>query len=227
MQPRAANIMPQEGSPAPASAMEKARMIMQLRNMGIGDNRVLNAIETIPREIFVPEAFRDQAYEDKALPIEMGQTISQPSVVAWMTYTLAIDPMMKVLEVGTGSGYQAAILAKLARRVYSLERHAKLYKYAIGKFKEMNIHNITAKVGDGHKGWPEVGPFQRIIVTAAATEVPHALLEQLDDLGILIIPVGHEHGNQILLRIQRDGDQYHTQHMMPVRFVPMLEGEPE
>ena len=200
---------------------------MHLRNSGISDKRVLNAIESIPRETFVLESFRDQAYEDKALPIDMGQTISQPSVVAWMTFTLDLDQNMKVLEVGTGSGYQAAILSRLARRVYSLERHPKLYKYAIGKFKQLNIHNITAKVSDGHAGWPEVGPFQRIIVTAAATEIPKPLLDQLDDGGIMIIPVGQEQGTQMLLRIQREGDNYHTQHLMPVRFVPMLEGEPD
>lgn len=216
----------EEGDPVPASGMEKAKLILSLRNSGIADTRVLNAIESTPREWFVPEAFRDQAWEDRALPIEMGQTISQPSVVAWMTYTLQIDPMMKVLEVGTGSGYQAAILARLARRVYTLERHPQLYKAASEMFKRLKLNNITAKVGDGYKGWPETGPFQRIIVTAAATEIPRPLLEQLDEGGIMVIPVGQENGNQFLLRIQRLGEQYHTQHMMPVRFVPLLEGEP-
>lgn len=203
-------------------ANDKIRLLMKLRREGIHDTRVLSAIESIPREAFVDKQFRDQAYEDTALPIASGQTISQPTVVAWMTYMLNITERMKVLEIGTGSGYQAAILSKLCRRVYTIERHKDLAKLAEKRFHDLRLHNITAKVGDGSKGWPEGAPFDRIIATAAAGEVPKALLDQLADGGVMVIPVGEQGGEQVLLRIEREGEQFHTQHLMSVRFVPLI-----
>lgn len=203
-------------------ANDKIRLLMKLRREGIHDTRVLSAIESIPREAFVDKQFRDQAYEDTALPIASGQTISQPTVVAWMTYMLNITERMKVLEIGTGSGYQAAILSRLCRRLYTIERHKDLAKLAEKRFHDLRLHNITAKVGDGSKGWPEGAPFDRIIATAAASEVPKALLDQLADGGVMVIPVGEQGGEQILLRIEREGDEFHTQHLMSVRFVPLI-----
>lgn len=205
-------------------ANDKIRLLMKLRREGITDTRVLSAIEQIPREEFVDERFQDQAYEDTALPIDAGQTISMPSVVAWMTWALQVEDRMKVLEIGTGSGYQAAVLAKLARRVYSIERHRELHKIAESRFSALRLTNITTRCGDGTKGWPEVAPFDRIIVTASAGEVPSALLSQLSIGGIMVTPVGEHGGEQILLRIQRHEHGYDTQHLMNVRFVPLVSG---
>ena len=203
---------------------DKIRLVMKLRREGITDTRVLGAMEGVPREMFVAEHFLDQAYEDTALPISSGQTISQPTVVAWMTMALDIGERMKVLEIGTGSGYQAAILAKLCRRIYTIERHKDLHEVASERFEALKLRNITAKVGDGYKGWPESAPFERIIVTAAAPEVPKVLLEQLAMDGVMVIPVGSESSGQILLRIHKTSDGIDTRHLMHVRFVPMVEG---
>ncbi len=198
---------------------------MKLRREGITDTRVLSAIENVPREIFVPQALHDQAYEDTALPIAAGQTISQPTVVAWMTMALEVGERMKVLEIGTGSGYQAAILSKLCRRVYTIERHKELHDIAVKRFEKMKLRNITAIVGDGYKGWSQAAPFERIIVTAAAPEVPAALIEQLAMDGVMVIPVGSASSGQILLRLHKTPDGIDTQHLMHVRFVPMVEGK--
>ena len=180
----------------------KIRLIMELRRQGITDARVLGAIERVPREAFVPEPLRDQAYENTALPIGRAQTISQPAVVAFMTQELKIDDRMRVLEIGTGSGYQAAVLAKLCRRVYSIERHRELLADAEAKFRELRINNVTTRHGDGTKGWPEQAPFDRIIVTAAATrDVPQALLDQLAPDGIMIAPMGDNARDQHLFRL--------------------------
>lgn len=203
-------------------ANDKIRLLMKLRREGITDTRVLSVIESIPREIFVDERFRDQAYEDTALPIDSGQTISQPSVVAWMTWALQVGERMKVLEIGTGSGYQAAILSKLCRRLYTVERHKDLLRNAEKHFETLRLRNITTRAGDGSKGWKEVGPFDRIIVTAAAGEVPKDLLEQLSIGGVMVVPVGEQGNEQILLRIQRTEEGFHTQHLMNVRFVPLV-----
>lgn len=203
-------------------ANDKIRLLMRLRREGVTDTRVLSAIESIPREVFVDERFRDQAYEDTALPIDSGQTISQPTVVAWMTWALQVGDRMKVLEIGTGSGYQAAILSKLCRRLYTVERHKDLLRQAEKRFEELRLRNVTTRAGDGSKGWPEVAPFDRIIVTAAAGEVPKALLEQLAIGGVMVIPVGEQGNEQILLRIQRTEDGFDTQHLMNVRFVPLV-----
>jgi protein-L-isoaspartate(D-aspartate) O-methyltransferase len=203
----------------------KIRLIMELRQQGISDTRVLSAIERVPREIFVSPNFVDQAYENTALPIEEGQTISQPYVVAFMTQALAVQERSRVLEIGTGSGYQAAVLSKLCRRVFTIERYRSLLRRAEEKFKQARISNIVAKLGDGSKGWPELAPFDRIIVTAAAPEVPPALKEQLSDKGgILVIPVGRHSHNQAIVKIVRNGDDYTSHELLPVRFVPLVEG---
>jgi len=205
------------------TAARRIRLLMKLRRSGITDRAVLGAIERIPREAFVPETFSDQAYEDIALPIGRGQTISQPLVVAAMTQGLKLGDRHKVLEVGTGSGYQAAILSKLCRRVYSIERHRPLLDIAEARFKQLRLHNITTVAGDGMKGWPEQAPFDRIIVTAAAAqEPPKALLDQLSIGGILVIPLGRQSGDQFIYRITRTETGYDSEKMMPVRFVPLL-----
>lgn len=202
----------------------RIRLIMELRGKGITDAKVLAAIERVPREAFVPDTFKDQAYENMALPIGSGQTISQPAVVAFMTQELQIGDRMKVLEIGTGSGYQAAVLAKLCRRLYSIERHRDLLLDAERKFRELRINNITAKTGDGTKGWPEQAPFDRIIVTAAATrDIPHALLDQLALDGLMIAPMGDTARDQHLYRFSFNVDgQIEREKMWPVRFVPLI-----
>ena len=200
---------------------------MELRKNGITQPDVLGAIERVPREAFVPETFRDQAYENIAIPIGRGQTISQPSVVAFMTQELEVGSRMKVLEIGTGSGYQAAVLSKLCRRLYSIERHKDLLAAAEDKFRRLRMNNITAKLGDGTKGWTEQAPFERIIVTAAATrEVPKPLVEQLAPGGIMIAPMGATARDQHLYKIQYDAvGEIETKKLWPVRFVPLIGDE--
>ena len=202
----------------------RIRLIMELRKQGITQSKVLGVIERVPREAFVPETFEDQAYENMALPIGSGQTISQPAVVAFMTQELEIGPRMKVLEIGTGSGYQAAILAKLCRRLYSIERHKDLLSAAEKKFRELRINNITAKAGDGTLGWPEQAPFDRIIVTAAATrEIPQTLIDQLAPDGIMIAPMGDTARDQHLYKFTFDeAHEIQTEKMWSVRFVPLI-----
>ena len=210
-------------SPANASAARKIRLIMKLRRSGITDTSVLSAIERVPREEFIPDTFMDQAYEDIALPIGRGQTISQPMIVASMTQALQIHDRHKVLEIGTGSGYQAAILARLCRRVYSIERHRPLLDIADARLKDLRIHNITTKAADGMKGWTEQAPFDRIIVTAAASaEPPEPLLDQMSIGGIMIIPMGKQKDEQFIYRITRTEDGFTCDRLMPVRFVPLL-----
>ncbi len=193
--------------------------------MGITDTAVLSAIERVPREAFVPPTFRDRAYENIALPISSGQTISQPYIVAYMTQMLHPDPRAKVLEIGTGSGYQAAILSKLFRRVYSIERYRSLHLKALEIFEKLKISNITSKLGDGYKGWVEQAPFSHIIVTAAAEDVPAPLVDQLGDNGTMIIPVGPDQGDQTILRITKDHHgMIAEEELIPVRFVPLVQG---
>jgi protein-L-isoaspartate(D-aspartate) O-methyltransferase len=207
-------------------AARKIRLIMALRRSGVTDTAVLAAIERIPRESFVPEAFHDQAYEDKALPIGQGQTISQPQVVALMTQALDLTPRHKVLEIGTGSGYQSAVLARLSRRVYTVERHRALLAEAERRFASLRIHNITAITGDGMKGWPAQAPFDRIIVTAAASGMPETLLAQLAIGGIMVLPLGPERADQELMRVRRLESEITTEKLCDVRFVPLLPGLP-
>lgn len=202
----------------------KIRLIMHLRRHGITDTAVLGAIERTPREDFIPDIFHDQAYEDRAIPIGLGQTISQPLVVATMSQALELNDRMKVLEIGTGSGYQAAILSRLCRRVYSLERHKPLLDIAEERFRRMNIRNVTTLVGDGMKGWPVQAPFDRIIVTAAAQgEVPRELMYQLAIGGIMVVPEGADGTAQTLIKYTRVAEhEFTAQDLLPVRFVPLL-----
>ncbi len=207
-----------------AEITRKIRLIMGLRKAGIHDTNVLRALETVPREVFVPEMFHDQAYEDRALPIGRGQTISQPYVVAHMTQALRLNDQCKVLEVGTGCGYQAAILSKIARRVYTIERHKPLFQDATQRLEELKIRNIVTFLGDGMKGWPAQAPFDRIIVTAGArSEAPAALVEQIKPGGCMVIPIGGP-GDQWLYRINRDETTHEISYerLFQVRFVPLL-----
>jgi protein-L-isoaspartate(D-aspartate) O-methyltransferase len=208
-------------------AQKKLRLLMELRGAGIGDTRVLGAIEKTPRERFVPAAFEDQAYENIALPIGHGQTASQPYVVALMTEALMPAERCKILEIGTGSGYQTAVLARLCRRVFSIERHRELLREAERRFALLRLTNIVCRLGDGGRGWPEQRPYDRVIVTAAAVEVPAALADGLAPDGILIVPIGAEHQDQTLLRIRRKEHGFSTEELAPVRFVPLLAGRPD
>ena len=204
----------------------KIRLVMELRQQGITDQAVLSAIERVPREAFIPEAFHDQAYENTALPIGHGQTISQPSVVGFMTQALEVGGRMKILEVGTGCGYQAAVLAKLCRRVYSIERFRGLLLSTDTRLRELRINNVTTKWGDGIEGWPEQAPFDRMILTAAASNVPDSLLGQMTDDGIIIAPVGETTRDQSLVKFKHlPNGEWERELLWPVRFVPMLDGK--
>jgi protein-L-isoaspartate(D-aspartate) O-methyltransferase len=202
----------------------QAALLLALRQHGIRNARVLEAIEKVPRELFVNEVFRARAWEDTALPIACGQTISQPYVVAFMTDKLDVNKRHKVLEVGTGSGYQAAVLAQLCRRVYTIERYRTLAEDAGARFKKLKIGNITQMVGDGTKGWPAQAPFERIIVTAAAREPPPALLEQLAIGGFMLVPLEASPTHQNLCKVTRTDKGYEREDLLPVRFVPLVEG---
>ncbi len=204
----------------------RIRLIMELRNRGIHDTAVLSAMEQTPREYFVEQPFFEHAYDDTALPISSGQTISQPSVVAQMTLALELLPSHRVLEIGTGSGYQAAILARLSRRVYTIERHKELLLTATQRFKALRLGNIVTRLGDGSKGWREAAPYDRIIVTAAAGQIPAALVEQLVPGGVMVVPVGSCAENQMLVRLRKDAaGMISTEHLMSVRFVPLVDGK--
>ncbi len=200
------------------------RLIMELRREGIDDTRVLSALERVPRDTFVPGPFQEQAYDNIALPIGQGQTISQPFVVAFMTQELEVGDRMKVLEIGTGSGYQTAVLAHLCRRVYTVERYRTLLRLAEQQFTKLRLHNITTRFGDGNDGWPEQAPFERIIVTAAAPEIPMSLAEQLDIGGKMIVPVGASSMGQEIIRLTRTEEGFESESLLPVRFVPLVKG---
>ncbi|RMF10022.1 MAG: protein-L-isoaspartate(D-aspartate) O-methyltransferase [Alphaproteobacteria bacterium] len=202
----------------------KIQLIMELRRGGIRDPRLLNVIETLPRELFVEQPFRARAYDNAALPIAGGQTISQPYAVAFMTQALEVGPRMKVLEVGTGSGYQAAVLSRLCRRVYSVERYRSLHDRAEERFRALGIHNITSRHGDGMKGWPEQAPFERILVTAAASRIPTTLVDQLAEGGVMVFPLEKNPGAQVIMRLTRTAKRIETCEMIPTRFVPLVEG---
>ncbi|MFM2588835.1 protein-L-isoaspartate(D-aspartate) O-methyltransferase [Vibrio sp. TBV020] len=199
------------------------RLIDFLVANGIQDQKVLDAIYRLPREQFVSQAMIHQAYDNNALPIGQGQTISQPYIVAKMTEMLELKRTSNVLEVGTGSGYQTAVLSQLVDHVYSIERIKALQWEAKRRLKQLDIYNISTKHGDGWQGWPAKGPFDAIIVTAAAESVPSALLEQLKEGGILMIPVGTD--EQQLLKIVRHGDEFLSQAIEMVRFVPLVAGD--
>ncbi|MGI9464490.1 MAG: protein-L-isoaspartate(D-aspartate) O-methyltransferase [Aestuariivirgaceae bacterium] len=203
----------------------KIQLIMRLRSQGVRDTRVLAAMEQVPRELFLNEALKDQAYVDHALPIACGQTISQPFIVAFMTDRLNVTDRTKVLEVGTGSGYQTAVLSHVCRRVYTIERYRTLSKQAEERFKQLGRRNITGMVADGTKGWPAQAPFERIIVTAAAPgKVPTALAEQLAIGGEMIIPIEYSRHRQELQRIVRTEHGFDNEILLPVRFVPLVGG---
>lgn len=204
-----------------------AQMVFALRQSGVTDARVLEAIERTPRQSFVDRAFRDRAWENVALPIACGQTISQPSIVAIMTQALGVTPRCKVLEVGCGSGYQAAVLARLARRVYAIERHAPLAREAQGRFRALDLSNVQVKVGDGTRGWPEQAPFDRIMVTAAAEDTPSLLVGQLRVGGVMVLPVGQSDDVQSLIRVVKTEAGLEFTELASVRFVPLIEGVAE
>ncbi len=200
-----------------------AALLSELRRDGISDERVLAAMAAIPRDRFVPYHLQPHAWKNVALPIGLDQTISQPFVVAAMTAALALRPEDRVLEVGTGSGYQTAILAQLAAHVASIERHARLAAGATATLRDLGIHNIAIQIGDGTLGWPERAPFDRIVVTAAGPAVPPALLDQLSpDSGRLVMPVGPHDADQQLILIVREADELHRHGLGPVRFVPLI-----
>ena len=203
---------------------KKMQFILSVRSKGVVDDNVLKAIESLNREHFLKGVFAQRAYEDTPLPIECGQTISKPSVVGIMTQALKITTRDKILEIGTGSGYQTAILSKLARRVYSIERFKPLYDEARQIFKQLNLNNITPIWGDGSQGIVEQQPFDRIIVTAAAEDPPPILLNQLKVGGIMIIPVGQSDEIQKLIKVERTETNFKYEDLCDVRFVPLLEG---
>lgn len=198
-------------------------LLNQLRAQGIKDERVLEAISRVPREKFVDEAFEHKAWENVALPIGSGQTISQPYMVARMTELLTLTPASRVLEIGTGSGYQTAILAHLVHHVCSVERIKSLQWHARRRLKQLDLHNISTRHGDGWQGWQARAPFDAIIVTAAPPEIPTALLSQLDEGGILVLPVGDE--QQVLKCVRRRGSEFIIDTVEAVRFVPLVKGE--
>ena len=210
---------------APLSDAErKMQFLYALRSKGVTDARVLSAMESVDRGPFITGLFAARAYEDMPMPIACGQTISQPSVVGLMTQALEVSPRDKVLEIGTGSGYQAAILSKLARRVYTIDRHRRLVREARVIFDEMGLTNITTLAADGSHGLPQQAPFDRIIVTAAAEDPPGPLLAQLKEGGIMVLPVGQSDTVQHLIRVRKTADGLEYDEMRAVRFVPLLEG---
>ncbi len=206
------------------SEARRARLIMGLRSQGITDAKVLRAMEQTPRDLFTPDLFQERAWEDSALPIACGQTISQPYIVALMTQSLQIEPRSRVLEIGTGSGYQTAVLARLARLVYTVERYRTLLSEAEGRIRKLGLLNVITKFGDGGEGWPEQATLDRILVTEAAPAEPKILLAQLKPSGVLVAPVG-KGPIQTLKRYTGDGHGvFNTDVLCDVRFVPLLDG---
>jgi protein-L-isoaspartate(D-aspartate) O-methyltransferase len=208
-------------------------LIMALRKQGVSNQRVLGAIERTPRDLFVDEPFAHSAYANTALPIACGQTISQPYVVAVATGALDVGPSHRVLEIGTGSGYQAAVLSPLCRRVYTIERHKPLLRQAEARFKALKLENVVTKHGDGFEGWPEQAPFDRILLSASVPEIPDVLAAQLKPGGILIAPVGEqtisglESFSQLLTKMIRSDTGLQREALIPVVFVPMVPGVPQ
>ena len=212
----------------PTSRDEKLMQLMlSLRQSGVRDKRVLEAMEKTPREVFVERAFRERAFEDRALPISCGQTISQPAVVAMMIEALEITPRCKVLEVGAGSGYVCAILSRIARRVYGIERHRPLALEARERIAQLGLANVSIRAGDGTRGWPEQAPFDKILISAAADDTPATLLEQLRPGGIMVLPVGQTDEVQQLIKIEKTEDGPRYSELCDVLFVPLVEGTPD
>lgn len=207
------------------NAEARMEFLLSMRRRGIRDVKVLRALEQVPREIFVEAEHAGVAYADQALPIDCGQTISQPFVVATMTEALDVEPSNKVLEIGTGSGYQAAILGMLAKSVVTIERYRTLADLASARLRVLGLKNVTVRVADGSFGAPDEAPFDRIIVTAAASEVPSALFEQLANNGRMVAPVGPASGVQSLRLFTKSGGKIEHLDLMSVRFVPLVEGK--
>lgn len=205
-------------------APEQMQFQLSLRRRGISDGRVLRAMEEVPRDRFIAAEDRAFAWRDSALPIACGQTISQPFVVAYMTEQLQLDSSHRVLELGTGSGYQAAVLAKLARDVLSVERYRALADTARARLESLALHNVEVMLGDGLNLAPNLGTFDRIIVTAAVEVVPPSLIDRLDEGGVLIAPVGPHHGVQTLIRLRKTADTVEQRELVAVRFVPAIAG---
>ncbi|SES16154.1 protein-L-isoaspartate(D-aspartate) O-methyltransferase [Tranquillimonas rosea] len=205
-------------------AERKMQFLFALRSKGVTDKRVLEAMEKVDRGAFVRGIFATRAYDDMPLPIACGQTISQPSVVGLMTQALNVQPRDKVLEIGTGSGYQAAILSHLARRVYTVDRHRRLVQEARQVFEDLGLANVTAFAADGSRGLAEQAPFDRILVTAAAEDPPGPLLAELREGGIMVLPVGQSDAVQSLIKVTRTAEGFRYDELRPVRFVPLLEG---
>jgi protein-L-isoaspartate(D-aspartate) O-methyltransferase len=211
--------------PPAADNVGRMQFLLALRKRGISDAAVLRAMDEVPREHFVDHAHADDAYADHALPIACGQTISQPYVVAYMTEQLRLEPHHRVLEIGTGSGYQAGVLSRLAREVVSIERYRTLAEAARGRLSALGYENVEVRVGDGLAGAPDRAPFERIIVTAAAEEVPKALIEQLAEGGVMVLPLGSHSGSQVLVKLTKNKDRVSREDLIPVRFVPLLPGK--
>jgi len=209
----------------PDESVGRMEFLLGLRRRGISDQAVLRAMDEVPREHFVMPDFIDAAYADQALPIACGQTISQPYVVAYMTEQLDVRPPNRVLEVGTGSGYQAAILSRLAREVVSVERYRTLADAARTRLETLGYRNVEVVVGDGFAGVPSRAPFDRIMVTAAAEDVPQALVEQLAEGGIMILPVGPHAGPQQIVKLTKRKGDLERADLLAVRFVPLLPGQ--
>ena len=212
-------------SPPHEPDVGRMEFLLTLRRRGIGDQAVLRALDEVPRERFVEGDFTDIAYADQALPIACGQTISQPYVVAYMTEQLALRPHHRVLEVGTGSGYQAAVLSRLAREVVSVERYRTLTEQARGRLQALGLTNVEVVVGDGFAGVPARAPYDRIIVTAAAEQVPPALLDQLADNGVMVLPLGPQDGAQHIIKLTKSSTGVTLENLIAVRFVPLLPGQ--
>lgn len=205
-------------------AEQQMQFVFTLRSRGVTNAEVLKAMEATPRADFLEGIFRERSFEDTPLPIECGQTISQPTVVGLMTQALEVTRRCKVLEIGTGSGYQAAVLSRLARRVYTVERHRRLARRAKDLLLKLALHNITVVHGDGSLGLPEQAPFDRILLTAAAEDPPQPLVDQLRPGGIMVLPVGQSSAVQTLIRIEKTEAGLDYTDLGPVRFVPLVEG---
>ena len=206
-----------------SSEHRRMQLMLSLRRSGVTDRKILGVMENLDREVFLPEAFKTRSFEDTALPIGHHQTISQPSVVGLMTQALGVEDRHKVLEVGTGSGYQACVLAPLCRRLYTVERLKPLAEKAEERFHRFKLANVTTRVGDGSLGWREQAPFDRIMVTAGAADIPRTLLEQLATGGIMVVPVDALDGlHQRLLRVIRTEEGAEVEDLLAVRFVPLI-----
>jgi protein-L-isoaspartate(D-aspartate) O-methyltransferase len=212
-------------STQPTKNDERMQFLLTLRRRGIGDPAVLRAMDEVPRERFVSREMIGNAYADHAMPIDCGQTISQPYVVAYMTEQLGVLPHHRVLEIGTGSGYQAAVLSRLAREVVTVERYRTLAEQARGRLRDLGYGNVEVIVGDGLTGVPDRAPFDRILVTAAAEDVPQALVEQLGEGGVMVLPVGPQAGSQCIVKLTRTAAGLEREELIGVRFVPLLPGQ--